>query len=259
MNKDLYNAYFPTIIVPRGGGSHFLKSLVYSIEYNEIIKNDNIYYDYNSYQTRSIGCIHLLDDKTNCITLAAKNADAICISKNKSLYNHYAIAMDKVIISGLDGDFELYSEFTPKAQLNIAINFAKSWLIGNNQKYYEYINSNKNIKVIDYDLIFTDVDAFILEIYNFLDCYDVKFYRNDDIMKFMIQEYVNTTSNAFKSYYDYNNILWIGWCIALIDKFDIVINDDISDIDSIEEIIPYIHSYEDFIIEESRKYMINVE
>ena len=239
------------LIYPRGGGGWWLHNLVLSLEKGAYIgrgnNNRNLFYDgidvSSQFQTTH-GVSNL------------EYPDPIFVSKKR--FNNYANVVTKGIYSGLDP--RNYSDFEKEpfsVQLNELINTASFHLRNNtsNCDFYNYA-SRDDVFVLEYDNIFTNPTEFINQLYMLMDKFEIVYTKNSDIVHTAIDNYTTSCRDVFAMYYNFSNIAWVAWCIAMLDENKIPIGGNVLETTNIIDIGKLIIPHQSMLNKESVKWMI---
>lgn len=69
---------------------------------------------------------------------------------------------------------------------------------------------------LNYDLIFTNQQLFIDNLFYLLDKCNIKYTKNVEICQLSMDQFKRSCPNPKNFYLDYDNLIWQGWCIGLI-------------------------------------------
>jgi hypothetical protein len=69
---------------------------------------------------------------------------------------------------------------------------------------------------LDYKFLYTDPEKFMVNYYNILKTHNIEFIPNNDTVLLSIQEFKETCVNPIDVYENFNDIIWLGWCLAII-------------------------------------------
>lgn len=69
---------------------------------------------------------------------------------------------------------------------------------------------------LDYQLIFKNPDQFIECLFTLLDQADFKYTKNQDICLQSIQQFKLTCPDPMQYFDNFDNLIWLGWCIGLL-------------------------------------------
>jgi hypothetical protein len=233
------------IICPQGGGGNWLKNLVLMLESGKYSKptTQDIFYD-NIVVSSNIGICHSI----------VSFDDPIFISNKR--FNSYANVVTKVIYSGLDK--ENYSNFRKRTflqQLNALINTASFWLNDGTRNCDFYSHADKDVFVLEYENIFMSPKTFVNELYTLLDKFELNYHKNDDIVYAAITDYIWSCNDVFKMYYNFSNIAWLAWCVAILDRDNIHVGDVFATL-NVTDLSNLLNPYYDLLNKESSKWMI---
>ena len=255
MRKPNHQPLHPMIASPRGGGGNWLRLLISSLKCGEDLWTPRIstYYDgIESPMALDFGMTHLVNDG-----VYYKGNIDVMFATFKT-FNNYANVVNKVINPQLDSRYAGFKDWDFVDKLNELVNLATSWLTGDNIYYYK-VMKYENVYILDYELIFTNPLKFKANLYKIMDNFNIAYKKNDSIVQCAINDYILSCSDIMPMYYNFDDIVWVAWCIGIIDQYDIVFEEDLMKMDSMAEVVSVILPYKDLLNGVSKNLIIHNE
>ena len=184
MNKNV-------ILFPGGAGGNWLSHLIYCLEKNikifvsDKFKNLNFH---NKTKTRSI-------ELTHDITVQ----DCKIFSGN-ALFNIYLNVLHKL----------RYKELNLK---RFPVNFRFETMANETASKLEFQSLKADL---NWNYLFTDNERFSLQLFELLDNFKIQYTKNYQTVKESIDIYVNTCIDASLYFDNWNEEIWLGWCLGIM-------------------------------------------
>jgi len=222
------------IVYPIGGGGTWLNATIAKLENYDLVLPVKQADDTFENNLKSASCLvkHHYNFNPAEAELDRDNPDVFLFSIDRP-FNHYIQMVYKIFYNSspqfmLDyiGDQLLVDQFFKLSDHARHLN----------SEWYSNIYCNTTTIDLDQGLIFTDPLAFVEQLFNLLDRYQIVYNKDKEFCRSCVELYKSSQVKPELVYNNFDNIAWLGWCHALSLLNDINIPFNFSNANNIQEL-----------------------
>ena len=212
------------IIYPAGAGGQWLKHLIYCLENNLSANSSTLNY-HSEPQSSSIDIHHasIINRAFKPVTTTYKNSD---LNQFEKVAFNQKLELDKKIG---DRTAHNYYWFNGLALFNMYLNASKKVVrpvtelsltdqfelmtCDASSKLSDYLNQPIDL---DYNLIYTNTEKFITDLYTILDKENITYHQNDNLIIDGINKFKETCIDPSEHFNNFESDMWLAWCMGII-------------------------------------------
>ena len=222
------------VVYPGGGGGHWLTHLIFCLENNQTKIKDDIPRNFHNHaRSKNIVVTHW----QHTLTTELLSVPTIVFS-SKYKFNFYLNSFLKSIIHWSTWEkYTITDQFNDLSQQS-SYKFTKEWT----KDYEDKID-------LQYDLIFTNPELFLNQLFTILDQINLVYSKNYEFALASIKNFKKSCPDVNVYYDNFDSIYWLGWCSGILHAKNIPAGIDYNKIDLdkvIENFLPHRQFFKDY-------------
>ena len=109
---------------------------------------------------------------------------------------------------------------------------------------------------LEHEWLYNSPDKFIDTLFDLLDSHEFVYTKDREFMHKSIENYILTNPSPNKYYDNYNSLMWLGWCHAVVTQSNRNVETDLSKCQTITEIANALYPFRDICLSEIKKFII---
>ena len=110
--------------------------------------------------------------------------------------------------------------------------------------------------ILEHEWLYNNPNKFIDELFSLLDRNGFNYTKNREFVLSSIKNYIKTNTSPNLYYDNYNSLMWLGWCHAVVMLNDIFIPVELNKCKTVREISTVLWPHRDLCLTEIRKFII---